>query len=112
GEIFDLDSVLLATVGVLHLATEREERQIEKSDAAQERRHFIFGSKCNHSLSRSSSGWNRQRRGQFCLVCIGRSLGRAGCAAVQLALSLDPATARFQIGRASCRKECRDRRWG
>src|SRR6266567_4700005 len=54
GEIFDLYSVLLRAVGVLHLITEREERQIEKSDATQERRHFIFGSKCNHSLSRSS----------------------------------------------------------
>jgi len=54
GEVFDLDSVLFGAVGVLHLATERDERQIEKSDAAQERRHFIFGNKGNHSLSRSS----------------------------------------------------------
>src|SRR5207249_8797230 len=38
GEVFDLYSVLLRAVGVLHFAAEREEGQIEKSDAAQERR--------------------------------------------------------------------------
>ena len=54
GEVFDLYSVLLRAVGVLHLAAEREEGQIEKNDAGQERRHFIVGSKCNHSLNRSS----------------------------------------------------------
>ena len=53
-EVFDLDSVLFGAVGALRLAAEREEGQIEKNDAAEERRHFIFGSECNHSLSRSS----------------------------------------------------------
>jgi hypothetical protein len=50
-EVFDLDSVLLGAVGVLHLASEREDGQIEKSDAAQQCRHLIFGSECSHKLS-------------------------------------------------------------
>src|SRR5207253_6821280 len=51
GEVFDLYSVLLAAgaVVVLHLARDREEGWIEKSDGAQECRGFIFGSKCSHS---------------------------------------------------------------
>ncbi|MEY2538469.1 MAG: hypothetical protein QOG67_2209 [Verrucomicrobiota bacterium] len=49
-EIFDLYFVLLAA-GVLHFASESEEGQIEKSDAAQERRDFIFGSNCRHILN-------------------------------------------------------------
>src|SRR6266403_315188 len=49
-----LDAVWFGAVGALRLAAEREEGQIEKNDAAEERRHFIFGSECNHSLSRSS----------------------------------------------------------
>src|SRR5713101_406886 len=55
-EIFDLYSILLGggSVGVLHLVTECDEGQIEKTDAAQQGHHFIFVSKCNHSLSRSS----------------------------------------------------------
>src|SRR5438477_6987083 len=75
-EVFDLYSVLLRAVGVLHLAIEREQGQIEKSDAAEERRDFIFGNKYNHSLSRSSLGWNRPRRGPFCLAYTERLLGQ------------------------------------
>ena len=53
GEIFDLYSILFSggVVGVLHLASEGKERQVKKTDAAQQRRHFILRSKCNHSLS-------------------------------------------------------------
>jgi hypothetical protein len=50
GEVFDFYSVLLGAVGVLHFASESEERQIEKSNAAQQCRHFIFGSECNHII--------------------------------------------------------------
>src|SRR5437763_5932866 len=53
GEIFDLYSILFSggVVGVLHLASEGKERQVKKTDAAQQRRHFILRSKSNHSLS-------------------------------------------------------------
>ncbi len=51
GEVFDLYSVLLAAgaVVVLHLASQREEGEIEKSDSTQECPGFIFVSKCCHS---------------------------------------------------------------
>ena len=52
-KVFDFYLVFLATraAGVLHLAAQGEEGEIEKCDAAQECRRFIFANECSHKLS-------------------------------------------------------------